>query len=671
MTEPQQAPGAEPLLAAADLLEWSARVLGAAVERGRNGAVPAAPAEALRGLVLTADGVGGALATAPDALAVIAEPPPLPTELASALSRAGGDAVDAVVVGLALAVELDPRAGRAIAYLEDDVARKRPTVDLLGRLCCPTVADRMALVARLRRDGALAQRGLIVLANDQPAAEVRPGPVVVRHALGAAEPAGAIAPAFTPARPLPVGGHDPAVGGWAVDPDATVLHVHGADADVLAGRVAAALAAAGEPAALVDLERLDPADAPLVAAECLLRGLPALLVLPPGGHPALPALLRSIDAVCVVDPSLALLAEPGTAALRPAVSVQLNCLSTAERAAAVADGVERRGLALAVAADALPFARRYGLGPHGIDRVVTAAGLKARAAGRSEVGATDLVEAAAALAGAPLRDLATRVQRRAGWRDLAVPDPVLDQLRELCRRVDVRERVLDEWGFGETVADARGVSALFAGPSGTGKTLAASVVAGELGLALYRVELAQVVSKYIGETERNLDAVFAAAESTDVVLLFDEADALFGRRSEVQDAHDRYANLEVAYLLQRMEAYEGVAILSTNLLRNLDDAFTRRLDFRVHFPFPSEDERRRIWRLVWPAALALEDDVDVDALAHRHELAGGTIRNSALAAAHLAAAEGSAVGRRHIEHAIAREHEKLGRLPRIPTAAYA
>jgi SpoVK/Ycf46/Vps4 family AAA+-type ATPase len=212
------------------------------------------------------------------------------------------------------------------------------------------------------------------------------------------------------------------------------------------------------------------------------------------------------------------------------------------------------------------------------------------------------------------------------------------------------------------------VSALFAGPSGAGKTLAASVVACELGLALYRVDLARIVSKYIGETERNLEAVFAAAESTDVVLLFDEADALFGRRSEVHDAHDRYANLEVAYLLQRMEVYDGVAILSTNLLHNLDEAFTRRLDFRVLFPFPAAAERRRIWRLMWPAGERLADDVDLDALALEHELSGGMIRNAALAAAHLAETERVMVSSRHLEHAIAREHDKLGHLPRISTA---
>jgi SpoVK/Ycf46/Vps4 family AAA+-type ATPase len=287
---------------------------------------------------------------------------------------------------------------------------------------------------------------------------------------------------------------------------------------------------------------------------------------------------------------------------------------------------------------------------------------------RSAAGGSDLLAVAAMLAGAPLRDLATRVERAVGWSDLAAPQAVCEQLRELCARVDVRETVLDEGGYAAVIGGGRGVSALFAGPSGTGKTLAASVIACELGLALYRVDLARVVSKYIGETERNLEAVFSAAESTDVVLLFDEADALFGRRSEVSDAHDRYANLEVAYLLQRMETYDGVAILSTNLLRNLDDAFARRLDFRVLFQFPGEDERRRIWQLMWPGGVQLAPDVDLDGLARDHELSGGTIRNAVLAAAHLAACEQAPVSARHLDRAVAREHDKLGRLPRMLTA---
>ena len=199
------------------------------------------------------------------------------------------------------------------------------------------------------------------------------------------------------------------------------------------------------------------------------------------------------------------------------------------------------------------------------------------------------------------------------------------------------------WGFGRKLAQGKGVTALFAGPSGTGKTMAAEVIAGELGLDLYKIDLAGVVSKYIGETEKNLDRIFAAAEDANAILFFDEADALFGKRSEVRDAHDRYANIEIAYLLQKMEEYDGVAILATNLRSNLDEAFVRRLAFTVHFPFPDEADRRRIWRGIWPAATPLAADVDLDFLAAQFKLSGGNIKNIALAAAFLAAADGRPV----------------------------
>src|SRR5205085_848713 len=175
------------------------------------------------------------------------------------------------------------------------------------------------------------------------------------------------------------------------------------------------------------------------------------------------------------------------------------------------------------------------------------------------------------------------------------PADGLAQLREMCSRARHQMTVLERWGYGRKHARRRGTTALFAGPPGTGKTMAAEIIAGDLGLDLYRIDLSGVVSKYIGETEKNLDRIFTAAENANAILFFDEADALFGKRSEVRDSHDRYANIEISYLLQKMEQYEGVAILATNLRGNLDESFTRRLAFSVAIPFPEEDERRRIW----------------------------------------------------------------------------
>jgi SpoVK/Ycf46/Vps4 family AAA+-type ATPase len=204
------------------------------------------------------------------------------------------------------------------------------------------------------------------------------------------------------------------------------------------------------------------------------------------------------------------------------------------------------------------------------------------------------------------------------------------------------------------------VTALFAGTSGTGKTMAAEVVARELQLSLFRIDLSGVVSKWIGETEKNLDRVFDAAWDSNAILFFDEADALFGKRSEVKDSHDRYANLEISYLLQKMESYEGLAILATNMRQQIDDAFLRRLTFNVIFPLPEEAERARIWSAVWPAELPRADDVDFDVLA-RIRLAGGNIKNVVLAGAHLAAAEDRSVTFADLVHGIRREYQKLGK----------
>jgi len=234
-----------------------------------------------------------------------------------------------------------------------------------------------------------------------------------------------------------------------------------------------------------------------------------------------------------------------------------------------------------------------------------------------------------------------------------------DRLRELAARYRHRSTVYDRWGF--RVRESTGLVGLFAGPSGTGKTLAAEVVAGDLGLDLYKIDLSSVVSKYIGETEKNLERIFAAAVAGDLVLFFDEADALFGKRSEVSDAHDRYANIEVAYLLQRLESYDGLVVLATNLQRNIDQAFLRRIDVAVEFPVPEEDERRAIWALSFPPA-APTDAIDTAFLARQFKLTGGSIRNAALTAAFLAAERGGPVTMDLVALGLKREFQKLGRL---------
>jgi SpoVK/Ycf46/Vps4 family AAA+-type ATPase len=273
----------------------------------------------------------------------------------------------------------------------------------------------------------------------------------------------------------------------------------------------------------------------------------------------------------------------------------------------------------------------------------------------------DLDAACRAQSSEKLSTLARKIEPRHLWNDIVLPEEVLGQLREICQRVVYRHRVLSDWGFGAKLSLGKGVNALFAGPSGTGKTMATEIIASELGLDLYKIDLSGVVSKYIGETERNLDRVFSAAEDANAILFFDEADALFGKRSEVRDSHDRYANIEISYLLQKMEEYEGLAILATNLKANLDEAFTRRLAFTIHFPFPDDASRLRIWRGIWPPSMSLDSGVDLEFLAEQFKLSGGNIKNIALAAAFLAAECNSLVTMAHLLHATRREFQKLGK----------
>ena len=258
-----------------------------------------------------------------------------------------------------------------------------------------------------------------------------------------------------------------------------------------------------------------------------------------------------------------------------------------------------------------------------------------------------------------LDELAERIESRAGWDELVLPGEQRRALGEIVAHVRQRGTVYRRWGFGATSSRGHGVAALFGGPSGTGKTMAAEVVAGELALDLYRIDLSSVISKYIGETEKNLQQIFDAAEAGGAILLFDEADALFGKRSEVKDSHDRYANIEVSYLLQRMESYRGLAVLTTNLPDALDPAFRRRLRFIVQFPFPDVAQRRELWQRVFPAALPVEG-LDFDRLANLNA-AGGHIRNIALHAAFLAADAGRAVTMADLAAAAHRELAKIGR----------
>ena len=415
-------------------------------------------------------------------------------------------------------------------------------------------------------------------------------------------------------------------------------------------------AAAGRPLVLVDAPAAgDPQllrEAALIAA--LERGLVALgrvEQLEPGPARAMQRWLASREERVI------LCARTGAAAFTladlPMITVEVPEPSYAERRTAWsrASGAE----------DVDDVAAKFRLSIGQIEQAAEVAKVVAAAAGRSP-GHADLDLGARRASSGALGQLATRLDLRFGWDDLILPARSAEVLRSISAYIRHRDLVLSEWGYERTVASTQGVKTLFAGDSGTGKTMAAQVLASDLGQEIFRLDLATVVSKYIGETEKNLDRIFAAADGSNAILFFDEADALFGKRSDVQDAHDRYANLEVAYLLQRMESYAGAVVLATNYRQNIDEAFLRRLDFVVDFPFPEAVDRERIWRLLLPQQAPLADDVDLIFLAHQFKLAGGNIRNASLAAAFLAAEEGGVIAMRHLVRGVALEYGKLGRL---------
>jgi AAA+ superfamily predicted ATPase len=279
-----------------------------------------------------------------------------------------------------------------------------------------------------------------------------------------------------------------------------------------------------------------------------------------------------------------------------------------------------------------------------------------------QIGTLDLYEACRLQSNRKLITLAQKITPRYKINDIVLPQDRLRQLREICNHVNYRSLVHDHWGFNKRMSLGKGLNILFAGPSGTGKTMSAEIIANELGMELYKIDLSTVVSKYIGETEKNLARVFTEAETSNAILFFDEADALFGKRSEVRDSHDRYANLEISYLLQRMEEYDGVAILATNLRKNMDDAFVRRMQFIVEFPFPDEHYRYKIWQAHFPEEAPVADDIDWQFLSEKFKFAGGNIKNVAVGAAFFAANDSSKIGMDHIILSAKRELQKMGKL---------
>lgn len=595
----------------------------------------------------------------------------------------GLDTIDLDIVLIALAPEVDLRYERLFGYLHDDVTRRRPTVDLALNLLCASRDAKIAARARFAPDAPLVRHRLMHLAAEN-AGHVPP---LLARTLQLEEPVVRFLLGQTSldARLLPAARID-------MQPES----VEGTRAEKLGQTLARALAAGEEP--LVYLQGADDREKDAAVASLAAKLRRPLIIADlgkatetVGGFADTLALLlrearllsgvlhlKDFDALSPQDRALladalhprgsmqdfgGLLVLSGTRPCGPAfgsmATLEVSPPSFAERRALWVSALRDRRLDIA-ARSVDELAARYRLS----DTQIAGAVAHAERQAALNQGKPDGAQLASAARLQVARDPGTLARKLAplyAWSDLVLPEDSLSQLKEICRQARHRHVVYDDWGFGPKLSLGKGLSALFTGPPGTGKTMAVEVIANDLGLELYKIDLSQVVSKYIGETEKSIDRLFAEARAGNAILFFDECDALFGKRTTVQDAHDRYANIEVAYLLQKLDEHDGVCILATNLRQNLDVAFTRRLGFIVDFPFPDEESRRRLWQAIWPAKLPRSKDLDLEFMATQFKLPGGAVKNIAVAAAFLAAEQGGEVKTEHLLWAARREIEKSGR----------
>jgi ATP-dependent 26S proteasome regulatory subunit len=616
----------------------------------------------------------------------------------------GLDRFDLDILLICLAPALDLRYERLYGYLQDDVTRKRPSVNLMLGVLCEPGPERLLKLSHFADDAPLFEYRLLERISEAGSDRLPllsqvlvPDEAIVAWLLGRYQPPaylGAGASLLWPQSEANEADKILAAEAWPYlerligeqvpgkPSGQAVLAFYGPDQ--VSQRAAARLCIAriGRPLLAVDMAAaISDELSPLQALRLVLRDARLLDAVP---------YVFNWDA-CLTERDISppdvlgqLCAYPGLAIVsgqktwraagidrgRPLFWVEFPVPAYSGRYALWEHFVGQAALAGEI--DLAPLASQFALTSGQIrDAVASARDIAAQES--RPLQNQDLFAAARAHSNPRLSSLARKIIPRYTWPDIILPDDQLTMLRELVAMVRARPLVLEEWGVGKKLASSSGVTVLFAGPPGTGKTMAAEVIAAELGLDLYKIDLSTVVSKYIGETEKNLEKIFGEAQNSNAILFFDEADAIFGKRSEVKDAHDRYANLEISYLLQRMEAYDGVTILATNLRANLDEAFTRRLQFAVDFPFPEEADRLRIWETLFPPDVPRASDLDLGLMARRFKLAGGSIRNVIVSAAYLAASEheanssnghagGGQVTMEHLLHGTRRELQKMGRL---------
>ncbi|SEB76929.1 ATPase family associated with various cellular activities (AAA) [Streptomyces sp. 2131.1] len=591
-----------------------------------------------------------------------------PSRLTALATDFGLTPLDTEILLIALVPDLDDRFEAFYGYLNDDVTRRRPSIGLALGLCGVSPADAAAR-GRLAAGAPLRDGGLLLAEDlDRPflSRALRVPDRVTAHLLGDDTRDPRLADVTAPWEA--VGGvGDPAALARVLAGGVPLVYLSEDQGGAGTALAASALERAGRSVLGVDLARLAADPAPADAVRTLVREARltgAGLVCAPLDAVSRehPQLLRLLTATPV--PAVMVGRVPWDASWSgvPPLLVHAPRVEPSARGALWGEAYRRTGSgAVPVGIDPDHLLAPFLLTPE----QVRGAALSAAQAARLDGGTLTpdhVRRGARAQNAAGLDRLARRIEPTVTWDDLVLPPDAHAQLRELTARARHRDRVLGEWAMRPGGGRGRGVSALFAGDSGTGKTMSAEVIAADLGLDLYTVDLATVIDKYVGETEKNLERIFTEAAGVNGVLLFDEADAIFGKRSDVKDAHDRYANVESAYLLQRMESFDGLAILATNLRANLDDAFTRRLDLVIDFPVPDPAQRLLLWNRCLGTVLPRAADLDLAFCAENFELAGGNIRSIAVTAAYLAADTDGAVTMATLIHAVQREYQKLGRL---------
>lgn len=544
---------------------------------------------------------------------------------------------------LAAAPALDPRFGRVFGFLNDDMGRRHLTPALAQRLLSHHSIDALTMRRMLSSGSPLCRHGLLDIDPARPAIErpLRIDEDLLDRLLGDTDPL----PDTASCMQVISGG---AKSRFTDTPPCLLFHEekgHDSGADILARTDAENWALA-----LILLDAVPPDQIDSVLRTCLRECRIAGAVPVVFGLDALPAPDRGRVAPLLSGGSIVLSRDPAgwlEAGLMAQVVVA-QPVPQATRSFWIERLTDRHPMADDTLREMIEGAHHLGL--------LNLAWLLGRYPRRA---AFEVALKARMYEG--LKGLARPVILHHSLDDLVVPDRSRRALESLINARKTCATVLEDWGLGPVFSKNRGTTVLFRGPSGTGKTMAAGVVARAVGLPLFRVDLASMISKFIGETEKNLERLFQAAESTDVILFFDEADAIFGQRSEISDAHDRYANLETSYLLQRLETFDGIAILASNLHQNIDDAFLRRIDKVVDFPAPGPAERLALWHRIRQTKAKVSNDVDLEALADRFELTGGEIRNCWLDAAHRAVGEGQMIGMGLLIQAVGNELVKQGK----------